>query len=320
MNETSIGRRRTMLCGLSAIGLGALNALIWHRRRVTPSDVQQESTDVVLDRRRAELVKKLTAESAEESLSLLSSAALYYWPGVSSPFADQLVFPPPPDAGVIDVLRILSNRRFAKVVSDLKNMSQPKRREHVDGAMSRFLPPYQAAYSDFLVTLPQYAQAPSTGGFRSTPALDISFKGSDKPTLVGWRLGLLACLMLSAVLDSSTSKSLEVCEFARKQYFELAANKSLGIPLQMFASNSVSLYCRPVLSMSLLAAIRNAQRRQLGRSVLKHWRKQQLSPYDVHRNQFDLDAHLGVPQSNSVVEYPSLVTDEELSRLFELAT
>lgn len=204
-----------------------------------------------------EFVKRLQAERVEESVKNLSEVTPFYWPGVSARETSFSVPERSVDADAMDIQVIASNRRFLKLLDDLKCLSQQEASALVSNEIDNALEAYSREYAKVVAKRKAYE---ATLPDKEKVDIGMSFVVSDvigkPPTLLGRRYEILSLALLSGNLKLTGCRaSVErLAVFAQEQYEDLI-DKSKS-ELSAVARNDLlrraSLYSRQVLATALV--------------------------------------------------------------------
>ena len=198
----------------------------------------------------------LTPETTEETLDRLSRIDMYYWPGSPQGDGDALLmpaFPLPSGIGAHDVAGLLRCRRVVKAYQNLSALSKSDAAALVNRRLRAALASYEKMYSDFLRT------AKPVSATNKTMLIGPSFVigGTDKPTLIGYRLQVLGLVFLAGNLElrDTAPSVIAAANQATKDYEALRADNDSHIGFRAEIVKSAGLYSRQALAVGLVGTM-----------------------------------------------------------------
>ncbi len=279
---------------------------------------------VSMRKRLAQQVDMLTKESLQESLSMLSEIEMFYWPGeVEGP--GELSFPLMKEDGQCEAGRCLSNRRFLKLLRELRSMPTSEAARMINAEIAETLPVYQRMFEDtWRHVLTQRAKHPVEGlpDYGAGPSLQISNNPDHSPTLSGARHKILSLLILAGNLNLSGTESevRDVIAEAIKQ-----RDRFYNMPEALLADRhsmlgTAGLYVRQVLATGLLG-VQNSK----GWRNKDRWTTHELTAYDAEFTPYDMMTRFSGPlpadysKGRQLVKVHLPLDDSEFDSLLQIS-
>lgn len=299
--------------------------------------VQQPVANAFLPGRRniAARIRALSEESLMDSLLELRDPEWYCWPGPGGRYTDgtmQPTLPPPPDAGLVQMDFVLSNRRLLKVLEEVCGLPEEEAGVLVYTEIGFALPEYRSLYEAYINqtvrafdpdNLNKQTQEPTGVGvfFRMTNNEDGS------PTILGARLRLFSLLVTagSAPVTTAAPAVLAVCREALREREYFYASQDMDPLIRSTILQMASLYSRPVLAMALLGAcMEPAEAQQLAQALEIKWETRTVTTYDAAATPFEdltWDGSLPVDYSLGAfpITYPSELNDAQFDAIMAAA-
>jgi hypothetical protein len=198
-------------------------------------------------------------ESLNDSLRNLSRVRAFFWPGAGISPSPVAGLPLHKTVGSWDADAVLSNRRFLKLLEELRRLPKEEAAKKVSECIRESLAQYKQAAAKY--------EAEHESLFRPDmePRVGCVFQISDRPdgppTLVGRRFAILALVLLAGNLELNDSYPA-VCEVvkeacAQRRHFSdpNCVNKRAGF--SMLARGA--LYNRQILTTGLLGTVGKAK-------------------------------------------------------------
>jgi hypothetical protein len=268
-------------------------------------EVLQDSEDKIITasipmrRRIAEDVQVLKAESVEDSVRMLSEVQMFYWPGWPSD-AGGVMFPLTQDIGQEDVERIISNRRFLKVLDELSNLPKERASALVTEQISAALPGYRTMFEEMWKKVVEGRRnVPPGMGATAGPTLQISNNPDHSPTLAGLRLQLLSLVLISGNLQLEAARPavLSVVEEACRQRDRFYKDTEGNEMDRFLMLTTGGLYSRQILATGIQGTYKPQTRPASSeqQALIDNWEARRLTHYDAAATPYDLLTRGGGP-------------------------
>jgi hypothetical protein len=252
-------------------------------------------------------IKVLSQEPPGQSRQLLSQVDLYYYPGVMFDSGFVIETPLSESVGQWDVDSIMSNRRFMKVLQELRAVERGEAGKLVDAELRKGLESYFTLMKGFMSgyaseLAPDYKPKANEGG----PGFQVSDNPDGTPTLMGARFKVLALVLLAGNLELMQCNALvrTVVDESLKQRNDAYTkhHKSNGLSVLRM----VGLYNRQVLATGIVGTCGRPGRAKdaVGQCKLS-WRQQDLPAYTAYATPYDRLTHDGpIPPDYSGGKFP----------------
>jgi hypothetical protein len=201
--------------------------------------------------------KILENESVEESLSKLAEYQLFMWPGLTWSLNQTYILKIPlsETIGRNDILQILGNRRFLKIIQDLSVLPKEKAANLVNNEINSSLQGYNLLFDSFLGRNAKlFEKDPKVRQQNHEGFSFAQFTADGKPTLLGVRCKVLSLVLIAGNLElkqcqPAVAKILETAIEQRNTFY----NKDLwnvtdAFPILLRAG----LYNRQILATGVL--------------------------------------------------------------------
>jgi hypothetical protein len=259
----------------------------------------------------------------EQTLDKLSLVDMYYWPGLSGEEpVSRTGFPFPPSYGERDVEHLMSNRRVLKAYQELGALPKPDAGKLVNRQLEKAVEGYDRLLGEFIKEngpfYPPTAQNPAGPGF--------VIGNTDKPTLIGAKLQILALVLLAGNLElrDSAPAVLGVAKRATEQYEQFQADRTYHLNFRFQILKKGSLYNRQALAVGLLGTMSKRDdpvvTKYQGRLSSK-----MLTHFDARKTPYDAAAQLGMvdvdyPQQPLRLRYLQELSDADLKEIIGAAS
>jgi hypothetical protein len=201
--------------------------------------------------------KILEKESVEESLSKLSEYQLFMWPGLTWSLNQTYILKIPlsETIGRNDILQILGNRRFIKIIQDLSALPKEKAASLVSNEIDSSLQEYNLLFDEYLEKIANIVKKDPIVRQQNNIGYGFpQFTPDGKPTLLGMRYKVLSLVLIAGNLElkqaqTAVTKVLEAAIEQRNEFY----NKNLwnvtdAFPILLLAG----LYNRQILATGIL--------------------------------------------------------------------
>jgi hypothetical protein len=201
--------------------------------------------------------KILENESIQDSLSKLSEYQLFMWPGGIGTYSQEYVLRIPlyKTIGKGDILKILGNRRFLKIIQDLSAMPKEKAAGLVNNEIDSSLQEYNQLLDEDLREIAHIVKEdPNIRQQNNSGYSFASFTPDGKPTLLGVRCKVLSLVLIAGNLElkqcqPAITKVLETAIEQRNTFY----NKDLWYESDAFVMLlQAGLYNRQILATGVL--------------------------------------------------------------------
>ncbi len=303
-----------------------------HRPSPQMSDISSVSNNVLDDKLSAE-VEKLRRESLEESLAKLSDVNLFYWPGPPSLLNGGIVnngfIPLPADQGQADLEAIMSNRRFRKILEELRERDRETAVKLINSQFPEAIESYMELYSIYQKR--EIAQGSATdndddGAVLDGPTLVIDNVPEGKVVLAGAKLKVLSLVLLCGVLR------LKACRAHVERVAHLAVNQRREIYnasqrhpfIKSQQLTLASLYNRQIIITGLLGVGASKEMEErLMRAAGIQWGQQRLVSYKARFTEYDLPVRSGAAtvddsQGNQILRFVKPLDDKTFDSLLQV--
>ena len=262
------------------------------------------------------LVTQLRQESTDQSLQKLNLVEPYYSSYAGSDAPVYLSFPIPSTADKEDILHIVSNRRFLKLLSDLPRLPKVEQTRKLSQACIEAQREFLVQFHEILAGSAKYIGAGTK--FISGLPLTISDDADGTPAFAGARLRVLSTLLLIASVKCSDCKGavMSIVNEAEHERAELSNPSLFSKEGGADMLSRFSIYNRRIL----LAAALNVQPITPSVSALLEKRSIKLltislPDFDVRATPFDFDVQRTrkepASQGNNRMCISSEATDED---------
>jgi hypothetical protein len=235
----------------------------------------------------------LKAESPRDSVANLSSQAMFQWPGAFRGNLTEAV-PVPKECDRPTVERILSCRRFLKVIDEIAGIPRHEAAciiaDQINTSLAKYVKAYDAEWNELLAkrrSNPQTQTRSFAAGFENSYSDDPEPDGS--PNLFGLRLQLLSLTMVAGNLGLSSAKAavLSVLEEACRQRACLYAESDALLVDRAVVLNTASLYNRQILATGILGTSGQSLS-TVSSAKDNRWEKRRLTKYDAADTPYDM--------------------------------
>ncbi len=270
------------------------------------------------------MVAQLKTESLEQSLAALPACEFYRWPGSIDPSLVFYKFPFERKVGSNSVKEILSNRRFRKILQELRQLSREEQAVVLLAALRHSLETYEQIYKRF-----HEQNSPYFGSelpFPTTsPSIPISDNRDGSPTIYGSRLSVLALMLVAGNLNlvECNAAVRGIVEKAIAQKNEMESTEKFHMMYRYSMIRDASLYNRQVLATALIGTSPvggpGTKPCDMGSS---QWKTAQLTKFDALATAYDLHYKHGAikidKETKTVsVKYLTPLIDEEFNTIVD---
>jgi hypothetical protein len=254
----------------------------------------------------------LENESFEQSVANLPDVNLFYWPGPLN-LASGLGYgmgsgmvvvvqyvPLPKEAGQSDIDAVFSNRRFRKILDELRQMDKLAATQTINRELSKLTDSYLKLYDAELQSKSPDFTIEKIQGKTDIPGLAFVDNTHGEIVISGLRLGVLSLVWLAGQLG------LPDCKLAVERVARIALkqrNQLYGDPaLHRFFKNQMlymaSLYNRQILSTGLLGTAVGVDVNSLEKAVGIEWQERKLVSYRAVLTEYDLPVRSGMMKAD----------------------
>lgn len=302
------------LFALSVAGLAAAPAADDPPRRnvviENPGSHQVEAT-----------IRLLQAESFETSLSRLDRINAYVPLEAFASTTTTIEFPLAERLAQRDIDRILSSRRFTKVLDEAKAMGPVSLAPRLRRELVRALDQYEAASAEHLASLREWLRSSQTvpgPKFKMYDGPD-----PDKPTLVGLRHKLLALCLLAGEcrVEGCRAAVLRASQQAWRQYEELRDDAEIEFGRRFTFLWHAGPYSRQAMAIGLIGTASESTREQFLKKYSERQVIRSVPRFTSLRTEFDIPLMGKIDESPGRVTVTVIrdLTDEEFVELFQTA-
>lgn len=271
-----------------------------------------------------EQIIELRNETISASIARLTSLNMYNWPGPMNMESEvRLEFPPVPTSGISDFQRVLSNRRFSKVFSELSKLSRQEAEDYVSGALIESMESYRGSISKALNNYKAAAETSTENGILVGLPRPLSDSSDGQSQLAGDRMSMFALATLAGELGLAGCRN-EIDEFVTEALSGRNAieNAGLGSFLRADALQTIALSNRYVLAVAILGTLDsgNAIQDHTKSPVPFEWSMIELTAYDALRSPFDHpDQGIPVDYERGIfpISFPVSISEDQFQQLLE---
>ncbi len=246
------------------------------------------------DVRIAKITELLKKESLEKSIKLLSESNLYFWNNY------QIILPEPEiniplkaSADQINVIAIMGNRRFLKVMDEIKLLPKTEAANLLNKEIINSLEEYEKLFNSYMAEKERIFKHNLEQPNKSWGLSFVISTNDDSPSLISQRHKVWALVLIAGNLELPETKDTvsKVVETAMKQREMLYNKKGSVDPLSAGALlGSASLYNRQILATAALGTyVSSDKAQQILNETVQTLETHRLTHYSSSKALYDLD-------------------------------
>jgi hypothetical protein len=231
------------------------------------------------------LIHVLEKETTQQSIAKLDEYNMYVW-GVEWLFYQDdsygiKAIPLETGKGQKDVICIMANRRFVKLIEELSKLPKATAAVLIKNQIAKTLPVYRKLWDEFIEGSNFGKKAKYKDPEKRNRPMS-SYKTHGRPTLLGSRFKILALLAIAGNLQLQETHAavVEVMDFAIEQRNELYDDPTYSKSAAAYILVEGSLYSRQLLATALMGtSLDLSDQQQIGKSVNAEIKTVKLQPY-----------------------------------------
>ena len=250
---------------------------------------EREQRSLPLERVTKLMVIKLKDESVTESISKLHEPGPHSFGRVLATsgrliWKTGIPLPKDADGGVADLWEILNNRRFVKLIQELRTLPKAEVAVLVNRDIEASLVEYDRLYNSYFKESLKYYESVKGDLIGRAISLGPAPISSDPtPTLEGLRNKILALTLAVGNLELRDSQAVvqKVVDYAIRQRDKLYDKKLFEEQFASLMLDSASLYNRQILGTAVLGTyLTPDEANQILADINAGFRERKLKPYD----------------------------------------